>query len=1016
MPSAIAAEQVTRELTLRRGATHESRVWTWRDLWSAVRSALPAGPVVLSAAAARALVAHALDRSPVPDAIAAVAALPGYRRALARRFAAWTRAEADAGDDPKFATDVEQAEWRVYQTYQRLLTNLGAIDASGLGSWAARALENDRPPGFEFAGAGVFILEPTALDAAMRSAISHFARSVATVRATLPWTSGPHEQTPYAAIAPVREFFLRFGFTESPLAPAASANGLASLSRAIFDGAPRLPLDHTSGIELLGAPRGDGLAAVVARQVKRLTASGCSAERIAIAVPQWDEQAELIRQTLLRWKLPLNRASTPGLARDPEVATLLESLAAPISGWDSTAVIRLLRNSLFQPDSHLARAAFAFAEAAAAIRDVRVSRGRESIRQALADAANAARGASGDDGRRRRRLSERAGRAVAVLELLDSLLGGVDEPKTWKRHGDRARSLASAIGLRASEPLNALFDAIDDRSALLEQLRAGDEIIPADAFLAELRLLAKDSDATSTSPRRAGVRLATVDELRGTQFSHVIAAGLGEGTMPNREALIEGKRTRGDDGYRFALAREMERFLTLVGSAAESLTLVYPTSDERGQPLLCAGFVDEVKLLHPQFASESPDRVIKRIDAVAAADLAGEPREARVRAVHLALRGEMDELDELLRRAEHFEPLQGVAAALELTHARLNDPRLGDFDGLIADADALKRVSQGFSTSGGEAVFSASQLETLAFCPFKFAMQYVLRVEAVDERDPFDGDATSLGVLVHAALEHAFQREIEAPGDERWTKLEPLAAEIENAMREALDARGGPRSDFEAGLRAIESDRLFRMSEMIARQVLDYRTKHGEDPHPIQVEAEFGVGASMLPPLRIGDGDDAVLLRGKIDRVDEFTRDGRRGVRVIDYKTGRVPGQGEAEKERTFQLPIYGLVAAQLRSKDGGPDLLDLAYWDVRGKGYKPVLQSADVATHEPSDGEWEQEVSRIEARIKSLASQTRRGEFPVLPQVDDCTRYCEYNTVCRIAQVRRARKAPLSGPEVSPT
>lgn len=79
-------------------------------------------------------------------------------------------------------------------------------------------------------------------------------------------------------------------------------------------------------------------------------------------------------------------------------------------------------------------------------------------------------------------------------------------------------------------------------------------------------------------------------------------------------------------------------------------------------------------------------------------------------------------------------------------------------------------------------------------------------------------------------------------------------------------------------------------------------------------EQRFGATApqpwtalSLLPE----DGEEGaapvVFLDGQIDRIDASV-DGRR-VRVVDYKTGRVP---EGEQKRTaLQLPLYAAVAAR---------------------------------------------------------------------------------------------------------
>ena len=79
-------------------------------------------------------------------------------------------------------------------------------------------------------------------------------------------------------------------------------------------------------------------------------------------------------------------------------------------------------------------------------------------------------------------------------------------------------------------------------------------------------------------------------------------------------------------------------------------------------------------------------------------------------------------------------------------------------------------------------------------------------------------------------------------------------------------------------------------------------------------EQRFGATApqpwtalTLLPEDAEEDPAPVVFLDGQIDRIDA-SADGRR-VRVVDYKTGRVP---EGEQKRTaLQLPLYAAVAAR---------------------------------------------------------------------------------------------------------
>jgi putative RecB family exonuclease len=111
---------------------------------------------------------------------------------------------------------------------------------------------------------------------------------------------------------------------------------------------------------------------------------------------------------------------------------------------------------------------------------------------------------------------------------------------------------------------------------------------------------------------------------------------------------------------------------------------------------------------------------------------------------------------------------------------------------------------------------------------------------------------------------------------------------------------------------------------------------------------------------------DGLVLRGYIDRVD---RNAAGEVRVVDYKTGRAPGEGY-EQKALFQMRFYGLVL--WRATGTVPRLLQLLYLgDEQVLRYEPE-ESDLVATERKvtalwaaierahSSGDWRPSPSRL--------------------------------------------------------
>ena len=182
---------------------------------------------------------------------------------------------------------------------------------------------------------------------------------------------------------------------------------------------------------------------------------------------------------------------------------------------------------------------------------------------------------------------------------------------------------------------------------------------------------------------------------------------------------------------------------------------------------------------------------------------------------------------------------------------------------------------------------SASRLETLAQCPFRYFLKHVLRVEAPEEveRDATRWlDAMKAGSLLHEVFRLFFERITAAgqkPQSARHARVDRALAEAQiAAWREKIP----PASEL-----AFEE----RRDEILltSRTFLALEEEHCREVTPRFFEVPFGLprAASRSPvaspdpvPIAIGAGQ-SFLLRGSIDRVDEAP-DGT--FQVWDYKTG----------------------------------------------------------------------------------------------------------------------------------
>ena len=962
------------------------RVWTWSDLWAAVREGSRSGPDRLSDAGAHAALVEAIDQARRDGALgvsAGVADWPGFRSRLRGRIAGWTRSGLRPDRSPPDPGPSARDDWAVFGRYRSLLRAIEAEDEEGFALWAASTLRDSPPPALRKLGI-VTVLDLEADSPAVDLALKFFEARAKEVRVTLSYGGDPALAEPDSAFAPVRGRLLDRGYLETGHAPDLwRPAGLRDLEREVFrtDAHGRTPVASLAGLRLLGAPQGEGVGLVVAREVADRLAGGVAPDDLMVLIRSWDESAEVLLDVLRSWGLPVSPLGRPAdLAGEPAVSAVREALRLPRDGWEVASLVRFLRSGRLAPAWEVGRSFESRAWAAAWLRETGVFRGVPAVRAAL-DA----------NFRAKPDLRPKMIEARTFIDRVVTEVEALDQPGRWRAHAGRLKAFAESLGIGAGgDPgLERFWDALDDYAAVRDAARPGADV-SFEAFAGAIDGLVVASGGDEPAHRPGTVAVATVNEATGARGRCVVLANLAEGTFPAREA-VEGADDA-DDPSRVGpgFAREMARFLRVIGSADRELVLAYPTRDEKGQVVLPAGFLDDV------FRRIEPDVLERtrvndyRFDPflLEHEDLARSPADARVRAVALAcVRHEPGRLAGLAGDPRHREVLEGTAAALLLGRERFGGRDLTRFEGRLDDPAAASALAERFGPSH---VFSPSQLETYLACPFQFFFKYVLKIKPVHDGDDLDEDYVARGNRVHELLEQLERLWKQGGGD----RLDLADVLIRNEMRVEL----ATDSETAPGLRAIDELRLTRTIRQYVGQAAVYDRDATERPaRPHLFEVEFGDDPDGgHPHLEVGGGSGAVRIRGKIDRVDLVDLPTGPAFRVIDYKTGACPPAADVRNMAMVQLPLYALAVEQLGLVGGATGLLDVGYWGLREKGYKAIKL-----------GEWGEIRDRLEAEVIRAAGRLRGGLFVVQPRHDDCTARCDFATACRIGQVRAAGKTP---------
>jgi ATP-dependent helicase/nuclease subunit B len=515
-------------------------------------------------------------------------------------------------------------------------------------------------------------------------------------------------------------------------------------------------------------------------------------------------------------------------------------------------------------------------------------------------------------------------------------------------------------------------------------------------FLSDLKAAINSASINPRPGRMGRVLVTTAADARGLPHDHVFILGLSEGVFPAQvpEDLLyldsERKRFRDAGVY---LATQAERaaddglFYELISLPRKSLTLSRPTVQE-GKLWIESHLWRATRLV---FSNLAPQKI--GVGAVVnAADVASVSEAA------LTVADQLNQPSALaspafttLCRWVQLQPYwQRVALGRAVELERMSRRPHNRYSGRLEYDDLIRIIA---TQLGPEYVWSATKLNDLGVCGFRFFSKHLLGLEELVE--PEDGmDALQLGTLNHDILEKTY-RKLRDVGVKITPEYCELAVEMLHQVADDSFHDAPERLGFKATpLWEHEKGGLLRRLETLIR--LDFS---GDSPlpyagvrEPYFLEAPFGMMGTASVRLRIGE--ETLLVRGKIDRMDRIGDD----LIVIDYKTGSTKIQpSEIEAGRNFQMMVYLTAAAQMlearRQANAPHSVIGGVFWHIR-----------DGSTSRPVDAEAEV-LEQGRSHLARYLSRIRQGDFAAHANTPDglrCTRYCEFSQMCRIGSTSR--------------
>ena len=306
-------------------------------------------------------------------------------------------------------------------------------------------------------------------------------------------------------------------------------------------------------------------------------------------------------------------------------------------------------------------------------------------------------------------------------------------------------------------------------------------------------------------------------------------------------------------------------------------------------------------------------------------------------------------------------------------------------------------------------IYSVTELETYAKCPFQYFVDGVLRFHI--EEDETEDELSSLerGSLLHDVL-RAFYNSRREQG---YPSIGQCSEEVFEDAKKQLDEMLNTKSEEYRSLRKetpVGEGNLFWEMDIEKLRVAVHKWLEAERTYGLPViphyfEINFGQSGdsadselSCPQPIHIGD----VRMKGRIDRIDI----GNGVFNVVDYKTGSSTiRMSEILNGRSLQLPIYLQITEKLLEEHGlsGLDSAAGLYHKIRldqctvelgiGKeSLNEVAYSAYNGTDWRSVGSrsgqllddelFDERLARTRSYVQQYVDSISKGKFPLITRV----------------------------------
>ncbi len=304
--------------------------------------------------------------------------------------------------------------------------------------------------------------------------------------------------------------------------------------------------------------------------------------------------------------------------------------------------------------------------------------------------------------------------------------------------------------------------------------------------------------------------------------------------------------------------------------------------------------------------------------------------------------------------------------------------------------------------------YSISQLETYAKCPFKYFLQYILRVSEIGEPTE-EVEPVEIGSIMHKILFEFYNEMrkekivIQNCSDAEIARAEKLIFEIaEKNIDSPL---------FASELSFYERERITGINgnrqESILYKFLIKERENSDNSIPSYFEVAFGNIKSKIKDAFLSSSEPIISgnikFRGKIDRIDVDTENN--SFDIVDYKLSLTskPAQADIQEGISLQLPLYLFASKKLFERNEislSPSEVYLYSLKFNEENFGKNRISLVSKKAENKEEEIENLLGETIKKIELYVERIIKGEFPLTSlkgREKKVCGNCDYRKICRI-------------------